>query len=106
MDIILTQNQMNIILNYYNNTRYETLTEIILKSHPELKSKYINGISSNDINIELEQIYIVECKKYNLYVMLTHNFQLNKRENINITSEISKLFKKRSIFDKNNYTVF
>ena len=45
---------MNIILNYYNNTRYESLTEIILKSHPELKSKYINGISPNDINIELE----------------------------------------------------
>ena len=37
--------------------------------------------------------------------MLTPKFQLNKRENINITSEISKLFKKRSIIDKNNYTV-
>ena len=45
---------MNIILNYYNNTRHETLIEIILKSYSELKSKYINGISSNDINIELE----------------------------------------------------
>ena len=54
MDIILTKNQMNIIINYYNNTKHETLTEIILKNYPELKSKYINGISSNDINIELE----------------------------------------------------
>ena len=45
---------MNIILNYYNNTRYETLIEIILKSYSELKSKYINSISSNDINTELE----------------------------------------------------
>ena len=37
--------------------------------------------------------------------MLTPKFKLNKRENVNITNEISKLFKKRSIFDKNNYTV-
>ena len=96
---------MNIILNYYNNTINETLTEIILKSYPELKSKYINGISPNDVNTELEQIYIVEYKKYNPYVMLTPKFKLNKRENVNITNEISKLYKKRSIFDKNNYTV-
>ena len=37
--------------------------------------------------------------------MLTHKFKLNKRENVNITNEISKLFKKGSIIDKNNYTV-
>ena len=36
-DLILTQNQMNEILNYYNNTRHEGLTKIILVSHPELK---------------------------------------------------------------------
>ena len=30
------------------------LTEIILNNHSELKSKYINGISPNDVNTELE----------------------------------------------------
>ena len=37
--------------------------------------------------------------------MSTPKFKLNKRDNINITSEISKLYKKRSIIDKNNYTI-
>ena len=37
--------------------------------------------------------------------MLTPKFQFNKGENVNITSEISKLCKKRSIIDKNTYTV-
>ena len=69
MDTILTKNQMNIILNYYNNKKYETLTEFILNSHPELQSKYLNDVSPNYMNQELEQIYIVEYKKYNLYVM-------------------------------------
>ena len=34
------QSTMNKILKYYNEARHEGLTNIIFKSHPELKSKY------------------------------------------------------------------
>ena len=37
--------------------------------------------------------------------MLTPKFQHNKGKNVKITSEISKLCKKRRILDKNTYTV-
>ena len=106
-DLILTQNQMNEILNYYNNTRHEGLTKIILVSHPELNVKYPNGICPNDVsqNRELEKIYVIECKKWNLIVMSQNDFIVNVGENVKIVNTNDKMKKKRTILSKDKYTI-
>ena len=43
---IYTQDIMNRILNYYNNSRHETLTKTIFKSHPEIKQRLSGNIFS------------------------------------------------------------
>ena len=104
-DLILTQNQMNEILNYYNNTRHEGLTKIILVSHPELKVKYPNGISPNDMNSELEKIYVIECKKWNLSIITQKDFHPKQNEEVKIVNLNGKLMKKRTILSKDHYIV-
>ena len=106
-DLILTQNQMNEILNYYNNTRHEGLTKIILSNHPELKHRYPNGICPNDVsqNRELEKIYVIECKKWNLIVMSQNDFIVNVGENVKIVNTNDKMKKKRTILSKDKYTI-
>ena len=99
-DLILTQNQMNEILNYYNNTRHEGLTKIILVSHPELKVKY-----PNDINSELEKIYVIECKKWNLSIITQKDFHTKQNEEVKIVNLNGKLMKKRTILSKDHYIV-
>ena len=58
--VINHQYILNLILDYYNSTRHETLTQTLFKSYPELKQQYLNGISPkimND-NQELERLYM------------------------------------------------
>ena len=95
-ELILTQNQMNTILNYYNNTRHEGLTKILRKK-----------VCPNDLsnNPDLEKQYVIECKKYNLTIMNQKDFELNKNDEVKIVNDNKKLTKKRSILSKDHYKV-
>ena len=95
-ELILTQNQMNTILNYYNNTRHEGLTKILRKK-----------VCPNDLsnNPDLEKQYVIECKKYNLIIMNQKDFELNKGDEVKIVNEGGKLTKKRSILSKDHFKV-
>ena len=95
-ELILTQNQMNTILNYYNNTRHEGLTKILRKK-----------VCPNDLsnNPDLEKQYVIECKKYNLVIMNQKDFELNKDDEVKIVNVGGKLNKKRSILSKDHYKV-
>ena len=93
---ILTQNQMNTILNYYNNTRHEGLTKILRKK-----------VCPNDLsnNPDLEKQYVIECEKYNLAIMNQKDFELNNGDEVKIVNVGGKLNKKRSILSKDHYKV-
>lgn len=93
---ILTQNQMNTILNYYNNMRHEGLTKILRKK-----------VCPNDLsnNPDLEKQYVIECEKYNLAIMNQKDFELNKGDEVKIVNVGGKLNKKRSILSKDHYKV-
>ena len=41
---------LDLILDYYNSTRHETLTQTLFKANPELKGTYPNGISPKIMN--------------------------------------------------------
>ena len=66
--VINHQYVLDLILDYYNNTRHETLTQTLFKAYPELKRTYPNGITPKDVNNspQLERLFVIECKKYNL----------------------------------------
>ena len=93
---ILTQNQMNTILNYYNNMRHEGLTKILRKK-----------VCPNDLsnNPDLEKQYVIECEKYNLAIMNQKDFELNNGDEVKIVNVGGKLNKKRSILSKDHYKV-
>ena len=93
---ILTQNQMNTILNYYNNMRHEGLTKILRKK-----------VCPNDLsnNPDLENQYVIECEKYNLAIMNQKDFKLNNGDEVKIVNVGGKLNKKRSILSKDHYKV-
>ena len=103
---IVSQIQMNKILNYYNNARHETLTKIIFKSHPEMKEKY-TVISPNLMknHEELEKIFVEECLKYNFSIVSNPDYKLNISDVVKVTSEKNKLGKKRTILNKDDYKV-
>ena len=111
---IYSQQQMDIILNFYNKSRHETLTKVIFKSHPEIKQQLTGGIFSpppfispamvNDSD-ELEKIFVEECMKHNFNIISSRDYKLDMDDKVKITSEKSKLGKKRSILDKDLYKV-
>ena len=103
---ILDQDMMNIILNYYNNSRHETLTKVLFKAYPELKYtfKFISPTIINNSD-ELETKYVEECMKHNFYVISKPDFKLNQNDIVRITSEKNKLGKKRSILDKDLFKI-
>jgi hypothetical protein len=106
IDIIPSQTTMNKILKYYNEARHEGLTNIIFKSHPELKSKYsFISPSIMEHNPELEKIYIKECIKYNFYISTQPDYELNKNDIVKVVSTVGKLGKKRTILDKDDYKI-
>ena len=104
---IYTQEIMNKILNYYNNSRHETLTKTLFKAYPELKQDYPNGISPKDVNEnnELETLYVKECIKYNLFITSQNNYKLNKNDNVKVVNINDKMKKKRTILNKDDYKV-
>ena len=106
IEIIPNQTTMNKILKYYNDARHEGLTNILFKSHPELKSKYeFISPSIMEHNPELEKIYIKECIKYNFYISTQPDYELNKNDIVKVVSTVGKLGKKRTILDKDDYKI-
>ena len=74
-----TQEAMDLILYYYNNTAHDTLTQMIFKTRPDLKQVYPEGITpaSMENNAELENIYVKACIDHNFKVKSQSNFILN-----------------------------
>ena len=116
MKKIYTQEQMNKILNYYNNSRHETLTQTLFKSYPELKDMYkfispwimeqdsrskAEGLPSFD----LETKFVKECIKYNLSIVSKDDYNLNKDDIVEIYNDNSKLEKRRTKISKDKYKV-
>ena len=101
------QDIMNLILYYYNNSRHETLTKILFKSHPELKLIYKNGITPAimDANPELERLYALECKKHNYYVQSKHDYDVNIGDEVQIVNENNPFMKNHTILNKDPYKV-
>ena len=101
------QEQMNLILYYYNTTRHDTLTKIIFSSHPELKKNYPLGITPYDVNNnpELEKIYVIECKKYNFYIKSKPDYEIKEGETVKVVNDYLPFEKKRTILSKDNHKV-
>ena len=98
---------MNRILNYYNNSRHETLTQTLFTAYPELKQTYPNGISPkimND-NYALERLFVIECKKYNYYITSKPDYKLDKNQKVKIHNEHNNFEKRRTLINKNEYKV-
>ena len=101
------QHIMDLILDYYNNTRHETLTSTLFKAYPELKSKYKNGITPAimDANPELERLFVMECKKYNNYVESKQDYDIKIGDKAQIVNENNPFKKNRTILNENTHTV-
>ena len=70
MNIVLdSQEKLDLILDFYNNSPHKTLSQTILKSEPELRPLFKYGITPNEVNLipELESIFVRECLKHNMY---------------------------------------
>lgn len=94
MNMVLdSQEKMDLILDYYNNTPHKTLSETILKSEPKLRPIFKYGITPNEVqNIpELEEIFVRECLKHNLYLV---------KEKENIVGELCRIYNKVEGRDK------
>jgi hypothetical protein len=113
IEAIYSQEIMNLVLNYYNNSRHETLTKIIFKSHPELKKIYKKGIlpSIMESDEELEKIYVEECMKYNFNIVTQPGFKLKQNDIVkiknddNIFSSGPNKLNKRSVINKDDYII-
>lgn len=95
-DGIYDENIMNEILKYYNNTTHKTLSKI-LSNHFGRCIK----ITPNDMfrNKEYENIYIIECMKYN-YNILSNINKFKIGDIVRITQDYNTFEKKRSILSK------
>ena len=107
---VYTQEMMDNILNYYNTSRHDTLTKILLTSHPNLKSKYPNGISPKDVNNNpyLERLYVTECMKYNFYISTQKDYNLKHNDVVKIINNKQTIPNKnnnRTLLSKDNYKV-
>ena len=88
-----SQENIDLILNYYNNAPHKTLSKIILQAEPSLRSVFKYGITPNEVYSmpELEEIFVKECMKHNLNVIK------NKE---NIVGELCRLYNKFEGKDK------
>ena len=109
---IYTFEMMNTILNYYSNTRHETLTKILYQAAPELKIKYPNGISPKFVNDNkyLETLYVQECIKYNYHIITQKDFKLNNDDIVKVVNKKDSIIDEnkinsRSILSKDNYRI-
>ena len=101
------QKILDLILNYYNNSRHETLTQTLFKAYPELKRTYPNGITPKDVNNspELERLFVIECKKYNYYISSHHDYNLNQNQNVRVLNDTSVFEKRRTKLNKDIFKV-
>lgn len=104
---IFEQEMMDTILNFYNNSRHETLTQTLFKAYPELKLKYKfispSIMEYNDDN--LETLFVKECIKYNYCIKSKPDYKINNNEIVKVVNEDSKLQKKRTILNKDDYKI-
>ena len=75
---IYNQEQMNKVLNYYNQSRHETLTQTLFKAYPELKKifKFISPWIMEHNELDLEIKFVKECIKYNYYIKLKPDYKI------------------------------
>jgi len=104
---IYTQQIMNKILNYYNNSRHETLTQTLFKAYPELKNiyKFISPYIMEHNNENLETLFVKECIKYNYLIKSKPDYKINNNEVVKVVNDNSKLQKKRTIINKDDYKI-
>ena len=104
---IYNQEQMNKVLNYYNQSRHETLTQTLFKAYPELKEifKFISPWIMEHNELDLETKFVKECIKYNYYIKLKPDYKINNDEEVKIYNDVSKLDKRRTNLSKDNYKV-
>ena len=94
MNMVLdSQDKMDVILNFYNNTPHKTLSETILKAELDLRPIFKYGITPNEVQFipELEEIFVRECLKHNLYLV---------KEKENIVGELCRIYNKAEGKDK------
>ena len=106
-EYIYLQKQMDIILNFYNHSRHETLTQTLFKAYPELKEtyKFISPYIMENNDDNLENLFVKECIKYNYYIKSKPDYKIDDKEDIKVVNDNSKLQKKRTILSKDNYKI-
>ena len=91
---------MNNILKYYNTTTHKTISKIVSDG---LKSKGLKPVKISPFdmmnNKEYEDIYILECMKYNFNI-LEHTIKFKIGDIVRITENYNTFEKKRSILTK------
>ena len=106
-DGIYNQNQMDKVLNYYNQSRHETLTKTLFNAYPELsfQYKFISPWIMEHNPFDLETKFVKECIKYNFVILSNPDYNLNNNNEIKIYNDNSKLQKRRTKLSKDNYKV-
>ena len=104
---IYSQEIMDKILNYYNTSRHETLTQTLFKAYPDLKLiyNYISPYIMEHNNNNLETLFVKECIKYNYYIKQKPDFKLNNNEVVKVVNNNEKLKKKRTILNKDDFKI-
>ena len=98
LNITIRSNEdMNLILDYYNNAPHKTLTKYILQGKPELRSIFKYGITPNEVAsiLELELIFMKECMKHNIVVVNEYENIVGKLCRLYVRYEDKEKFKKK-----------
>ena len=104
---IVTEIQMNKVLNYYNTSRHETLSQTLFKAYPELKEVYdfISPWIMENNDYDLETKFVKECIKHNLAITSQDGYYLNKNDLVQVYNNSNKLEKKRTKILKDHYKI-
>ena len=99
-DGIYDENIMNNILRYYNTTTHKTISKIVSDGLRSQGLKPVK-ISPYDMmkNKEYEDIYILECMKYNFNI-LSNSESFNIGDIVRITEKYNTFEKKRALLSK------
>ena len=98
---------MNKIINYYNQSRHETLIQTLFSAYPELKKvyKFISPWVMEYNELDLETKYVKECVKYNYYIKSKPDYKPNNENDIKIHVNQEALKKRRAKLSKDNYKI-
>ena len=96
---------MNNILKYYNTTTHKTISKIVSDGLKSRGQKPVE-ISPFDMmnNKEYEDIYILECMKYNFNIN-EHIISFKVGDIVRITENYNTFEKKRSILSKDLFKI-